>query len=345
VPRRSRSSTPEGSLARAAEDWLARGRTQKLSTATETARRQDLTAIASRLAESLARPPLENPRGITSFDAALGCLEPGDMARPELLDAVAEYAAGHAPSSVRRLLSTWRGFGRHLVAADHIPANPFDKVTGPKRPEWVPKALEFAELERVAEAAGSVDPRARDPWPERDAALFAVFAGAGVRIGEAITMPVGAVEAAERSPRLRVVGKGNKPRVIPVGPEVVTTIDDYLATRAERVGRPSPTDPLFVRRLQGDYVSFNRQAMDGLVAGWYRRAAVRPPPGSLAHALRHTYATLLVDAGASLPEVQRLLGHADLSTTQVYLKVAGQGLEQAALSNPARTLLRRRAEP
>ena len=59
------------------------------------------------------------------------------------------------------------------------------------------------------------------------------------------------------------------------------------------------------------------------VSGWYRRAGVIPPVGSLAHALRHTYATLLVDAGASLPEVQRLLAHADLSTTQVYLKVAG----------------------
>ena len=85
--------------------------------------------------------------------------------------------------------------------------------------------------------------------------------------------------------------------------------------------------------------------MDGLVAGWYRRAGVIPPPGSLAHAVQHTYATLLVDAGASLPEVQRLLGHADLSTTQVYLKVAGRGLEEAALSNPARALLRQRRQP
>jgi integrase/recombinase XerC len=342
VPRRPKSRCPEGSLGRAAEDWLARGRTQKLSPATETARRQDLTAVAGRLAESLGRTAALATPEVAPFDAALGCLEPADLARPELLDAVAEYAAGHAPSSVRRLLSTWRGFGRHLVAADHIPANPFDKVTGPKRPEWVPKALEFEELERVAQAAGSSDPRARDPWPERDAALFAVFAGAGVRIGEAIGMTVGVVEAAERSPRLRVLGKGNKPRIIPVGPEVVTTIDDYLATRAERAGRPSPTEPLFVRRVQGEYVAFNRQALDSLVSGWYRRAAVTPPVGSLAHALRHTYATLLVDAGASLPEVQRLLGHADLSTTQVYLKVAGHGLEEAALSNPARALLRRR---
>ena len=74
---------------------------------------------------------------------------------------------------------------------------------------------------------------------------------------------------------------------------------------------------------------FNLQAMDGLVAGRYRRAGVIPPPGSLAHALRHTYATLLVDAGASLPEVQRLLGHADLSTTQLYTHLSGEELKEA----------------
>ncbi len=116
--------------------------------------------------------------------------------------------------------------------------------------------------------------------------------------------------------------------------------DRHVDTRVERAGSHSPTDPLFVRRLNGASVPFNLLAMAGLVAGWYRRADVIPPPGSLAHALRLTDATLLVDAGASLPEVQRLLGHADLSTTQVYLKVTRRGLEEA-LSNPARALLRR----
>jgi site-specific recombinase XerD len=295
--------------------------------------------VATRLAERLDRGPV--PEDAERFAGELGRLEPDDLLGPELLDALAEYAGSHAPRSVRRLLSTWRGFGRHLVASGRLSANPLDGIEGPKRPEWLPKALEFAELERLAAAAASADPRARDPWPERDSALFAVFAGGGVRIAEAISMGVNAVEAVERSPRLRVLGKGNKPRVIPVGPEVIEAIGAYLATRSERAGRHSPTDPLFVRRVRGSYVAFNRQAMDALVAGWYRRAGVTPPPGSLAHALRHTYATLLVDAGASLPEVQRLLGHVDLSTTQVYLKVAGRGLEEAALSNPARALFRR----
>jgi site-specific recombinase XerD len=125
---------------------------------------------------------------------------------------------------------------------------------------------------------------------------------------------------------------------------VVATIDRYLESRVVRAGCHSPTDPLFVRRLKSEYVAINRQAMDGLVGGWYCRVGVIPP-GSLAQALRHTHATLLVDAGASLPEVQRLLGHADLSTIQVYLKVAGRGLEEAALSNPARVLIRPQERP
>jgi hypothetical protein len=89
-------------------------------------------------------------------------------------------------------------------------------------------------------------------------------------------------------PRLRVLGNGDKPRVALVGPEVVATIDRYLESRVVRAGCHSPTDPLFVRRLKSEYVPFNRQAMDGLVGGWCRRrAAVHPPPGSLAYASRH----------------------------------------------------------
>jgi len=149
-------------LARAAQEWLARGRTQKLSAATETARRQDLMAIASRLADRLDRPASADGAAADRLATELGRLEPGDLAGPELLDAVADYAAGYGPASVRRVLSTWRGFGRHLVATEVLLSNPVDGLAGPKRPEWVPKALEYAELERIAQAAGSTDPRARD---------------------------------------------------------------------------------------------------------------------------------------------------------------------------------------
>jgi integrase/recombinase XerD len=154
-----------------------------------------------------------------------------------------------------------------------------------------------------------------------------------MRIGEAIALRVNDVEARDHSPRLRVYGKGGRRRVIPVGAEVIEAVDAYLTIRQERLGSYRATDELFVC---ADGRPFSRGTLDNLVSTWFRRAGVAPPPGTLAHALRHTYATLLVDNGASLPELQRLLGHRDLSTTQVYLGVTGSGLQQTAMSNPAR---------
>ena len=189
------------------------------------------------------------------------------------------------------------------------------------------------------------DPRARHPWPERDLAVLAALCGAGLRSAEVISMTVAAVEATDRAPRLRVPGKGAKTRVVPVAPEVTGAIAAYLGSRRARLGSYTSGDPLFVRLVGSaeapEAQPFNRQSLDRLVLSWFRRAGVTPPPGALAHALRHTYATLLVDAGASLPEVQALLGHKDMSTTQVYLKVAGRGLEDAARAHPARQALQR----
>src|SRR3989442_15696234 len=98
VTRRRPSAPPEATLARAAQEWLARGRTQKLSAATETARRQDLVAIATRLAERLDRPAVGDVPPAYRLDAALGRLVPGALVGPGLLDAVADYASGHAPA-------------------------------------------------------------------------------------------------------------------------------------------------------------------------------------------------------------------------------------------------------
>ena len=85
--------------------------------------------------------------------------------------------------------------------------------------------------------------------------------------------------------------------------------------------------------------ALTRGSVDTMVSNWFRRAGRQPPKGALSHSLRHTYATMLIDNGATLPAVQRLLGHTDLSTTQAYLDVTGHGLEQTALSNPARKLI------
>ncbi len=180
------------------------------------------------------------------------------------------------------MLSTWRGFCRWLVVEGEVGSDPSAGTRDPGRPDWKPKALELVELGRVVEAASSPDPRGRDPWPERDRALVAVFAGAGVRIGEAIGLRVNDVEARDRSPRLRVYGKGGRRRGA-VGPEVIEAVDAFLMSRRDRLGSFQATDELFVR---ADGRAFTRGTLDYLVSTWFRRAGVAPPPG-LAHALRH----------------------------------------------------------
>jgi len=121
-----------------------------------------------------------------------------------------------------------------------------------------------------------------------------------------------------------------------IPPETCTVIERYMDQRRERLGPPEPDHALVVR---SDGRPLTRSAIDHLVRGWFKRAGRTPPAGALAHSLRHTYATLLIDNGASLPEVQRLLGHANLNTTQAYIGVTGKGLAKAALANPARRLI------
>ena len=174
-------------------------------------------------------------------------LTEGHLSARALADALAAYGDDHAASSLRRVLSTWRGFCRWLVAEGELGFDPSVHIEGPGRADWKPKALELVELGRVIDAASTSDPRGRDPWPERDRALVAVFAGAGVRIGEAISLRVNDVEARDRSPRLRVYGKGGRRRVVPVGPEVIEAVDAYLLSRRDRLGPYSATDKLFVR--------------------------------------------------------------------------------------------------
>lgn len=266
-------------------------------------------------------------------------LQAGDLSREAITAAFARYATDHAPTSIRRCRSTWSGFCKWLVVYRHaIEANPLDFVEPPSAKRWRPKPISETDLGRVIRAAQSPSPRARNPWPELEQALCALFVGAGVRVSEAMSLRVGDVR---RSPtemtKLHVAGKGGVSRTVPLPPESVGFIDTYLASRRERLGKPiEPRDRLLVR-LDGRPLT--PKAVDHLVLGWFRRAGVAPPTGARAHSLRHTYATLLVEQSGSVPEVQRLLGHSDLATTQAYIDVAAKGVEETAMANPSRRLL------
>lgn len=284
-------------------------------------------------------------RGGSQPDAPLSALTPDDLTVETLREAFADYADSHSPASIRRALSTWRNFCKWLWADQQLlQENPVDRLEGPRATPWRPKPLSEEDLGRVIAASTVPSPTARRPWPELEHALCAFLVTTGVRVSELISISVGDIQ---RSPsehaRAMVSGKGSRGRTVLVPPEAVNSLDEYLRSREARMGKaPLPQDPLFVR-VDGSPLS--RRAIDHLVIGWFRRAGVRSPRGALAHSLRHTYATLLVDHGGSLPEVQRLLGHANLATTQAYLDVTAHGVEATALANPARGLLREATTP
>lgn len=184
-----------------------------------------------------------------------------------------------------------------------------DQIDGPRKQPWVPKPLQPEDLLAVAESSSSPAPTTRDPWPERDEALFALLIAGGLRISEIINLEIGDCYLDDDPPRLRITGKGDKTRVVPIPPEAVTRLSTYLESRDDRTKRHSE-DKLLIRP---DERPMTRSAADYAIRGWFRRAGRTPPRGALAHSFRHTYATMLIDNGASLPEVQQLLGHSDLA--------------------------------
>lgn len=323
------------SLAELAERWLAWKNTAKPSPATLRARRADLAVLGEILATQGRKQPAEADDPMHRW---LEPLSPTDLDPDSITGAFAIYASDHAPSSIRRCRSTWSGFCHWLVVNRQVlETNPVEFVEPPKAPRWQPKPLSEEDLGRVVRAAQKPAERAHRPWAELEQVLCALFVGAGLRVSEVIGVRVGDVR---RSPhehtKLSVTGKGGVTRTVPVPPEVVEVIDRYLESRRERIGPFEPTDRLVVRPRGG---VLTPKVVDHLVLGWFRRAGVAPPRGALAHSLRHTYATLLVEQSGSVPEVQRLLGHSDLATTQAYIEVAAKGVEETAMANPARKML------
>ena len=315
-------------LATLLDEWLDERQSDRgLSPHTEAAYRNDLRVLAERIAGPGELPALQRLTAADLNTAAIRC-------------ALAELARdGRAPSSRNRVRSTTGSLCKWLVRRGLLTADPTTEIDRPAQPRRLPVALSDDQLGAVLTAATGTDPAARLPWPQRDRALVAVLAGAGLRASELCGINLTDI-ALEDNPTLRVRGKGSKERTVPLPREVAATITDYLPTRHLRVHDPAET-ALFLgnrgRRLQ-------RRGLDHLVTAWFTRAGVRQPPGEAAHAFRHTYAVGLVANGAGLPAVQELLGHSNLATTSVYLRATAAHLHETVQAAPVRALLSGRLE-
>jgi integrase/recombinase XerC len=320
------------SLAEAVEEFLRSRAALKQSGNTLAAYRRDLAGIGAILARQAGRGEPEH-------------LELAAVTGRTLRAAFAEYAEPRAASSIGRAWSVWNQFFTFLVADELAPGNPMGSVGRPKAPHRYPKPLRGEDTpERILEtaAAPADHTRRRTPWPERDFAVLAVLLCAGLRSTELLDLTLSSVGGRRGERILTVRGKGGKERAVPIEPELEAVIDDYLASRAARLGgrEPGRSDPLFVA---ADGQRLGRGGLQYLVSRAYREAGVsgQVPRGASVHALRHTFATRLAEDGASAVEIMRLLGHASLTTSQNYIDATAREQRNAIRASRTSRALRK----
>ncbi|HLM65767.1 MAG TPA: tyrosine recombinase XerC [Acidimicrobiales bacterium] len=228
-----------------------------------------------------------------------------------------------APATVARALVAVRSLHRFLAEEGRAPADPGARVEAPRVPAGLPKALTEDEVGALLAAVVGDDPVAR-----RDRAIIEVLYGTGLRISELVGLRLGDVDL--ESALLRAFGKGAKERVVPLGRHAVRALDDWLATG----GRAALEPARWARRGDAEAVFLNRRGGRLTRQGaWLviRRHGDAAGLGDrlTPHALRHSCATHMLDHGADIRSVQELLGHASISTTQVYTRVSTERLWEA----------------
>ena len=251
---------------------------------------------------------------------------------------------GVSKATVARKLAALRSFYRELARSGVVSSNPAALVATPKQEKRLPKPMTEDEVLSLLEAAFGDDLRDR-----RDRAILEMLYATGCRVSEMVGADLGDLEitAADGEGMLRVYGKGKKERLVPVGRKAVAALRLWLPARGEiAAGRPvraRDRDALFLNARGGRLTDRSvRRILDARL----RRAAVS---GSVSpHALRHSFATHMLNAGADLRAIQELLGHASLSTTQKYTKVSIRRLMEVydnAHPRSAPSMARRAAAP
>lgn len=248
----------------------------------------------------------------------------GDIGEPDVLAFVGALRSGdadHPPlsaASTARTVVAVRGFHKFLLRERLVSADASAAVKPPRPPSRLPKALPLSDVEAILAAAGE----AGTALAKRDRALLEFLYGTGARISEAVGLDIDDFDADERSVLLR--GKGSKQRIVPVGSVAIAAIQDYLAAgRPALASAKTPSAAMFLNARGG---RLSRQSAWTVLVKAAERAGVAADVSP--HTLRHSFATHLLDGGADVRVVQELLGHASVTTTQVYTLVTVEKLRE-----------------
>ncbi|HLG96060.1 MAG TPA: site-specific tyrosine recombinase XerD [Bryobacteraceae bacterium] len=219
------------------------------------------------------------------------------------------YKAGMSSRSIARHLATLRNFYRFLLETGAIASDPTALLTSPKQWQSLPKYLNKEQLEGLI-----ASPDSSRPQGLRDRAMLELLYASGLRVSELCRVRVSDVETSLGY--VRVVGKGNKQRLVPVGKTALKAIEDYLETGRPKLLKGRASAYLFITNRGG---CMTRQCFWKLLGGYGKKAGIFR--GLTPHVIRHTFATHLLEGGADLRSLQTMLGHADISTTQIYTHV------------------------
>ncbi len=223
----------------------------------------------------------------------------------------------YSKNSIARKLACIRSFFKYLARENLLKINPAAGVATPKREKRLPVFLDPDEVSHLLEAP------AQNTWEgQRDKAILETLYSSGLRVSELVGLNHEDVDFF--SGLLRVRGKGKKERVVPVGQVAVKAIQDYLSHKAPRDGAPGFKKPLYINRFGGRLTD---RSVRRMILKYAQRISLRK--GVSPHTLRHSFATHLLDRGADLRSVQELLGHENLSTTQIYTHVTTRRLKEA----------------
>lgn len=281
-----------------------------------------------------------------NYLAELGVTDPSQVSSAMIGDYAARLREGRAApdgegwieaplanASVARAVIAVRSLHRFAAAEGLTADDPARSVRPPKPPRRLPKALGLEQVQAMLAV-----PAANTEVGLRDAALLELLYGTGIRISEAVALDVDEVDrlartpADEQAPGLRVLGKGDKERIVPVGSYARKALDAYLIRgRPMLVAAGRGTPALFVN-TRGDRLS--RQSAWAVLRSVAKKAGITAEVSP--HTLRHSYATHLLDGGADIRVVQELLGHASVTTTQIYTLVTIEHLREVFLTSHPR---------
>ena len=259
-------------------------------------------------------------RDLTQFSAWLEALRSTLLLDASQADIEAylqyRFSRKTSPRSTARLLSALKRFYRLALRDSRITLDPTLKIDTPKLPRSLPKSLSEADVDRLLSA-----PDTTEPLGLRDKAMLEILYASGLRVSELVTLKIANVSLDMGV--LSVMGKGGKERMVPLGEEALLWLARYLADARPQILAGTISDALFVTQRGA---AMTRQAFWYLIKRRALQAGLVHLPSP--HVLRHAFATHLLNHGADLRVVQMLLGHADISTTQIYTHVARERLKQ-----------------